>query len=70
MSTHKLKLGDRVRVTASGRPAGCQPGDKGTVALGPMNSAGDALYYFVSMDKDGAASTTILFRAGDIEPDV
>jgi hypothetical protein len=35
MSTHHLKPGDRIRVTARCRLWGCGPGDKGTVLEGP-----------------------------------
>jgi hypothetical protein len=67
MSTHELNKGDRVRVTASNRMYGYQPGDKGTV-LRPVRSAitGETVYV-VAMDKDGRGLKCI-FRADEIDP--
>lgn len=71
MSTRELKIGDRARVTARCRMSGYSPGDKGTVLEGPVGYAGASdQSYVVAMDKDGPGSTTAIFGAGDIEPDV
>jgi hypothetical protein len=70
MSTRELKVGDRVRVTTRNRRETYHAGDKGTVVLGPMNSDGDAHYYFVSMGKGGTAGTMVLFAEDEIEPDL
>ena len=66
-----MKKGDRVRVTARSRVEGYQPGDKGVVLEGPAVYAGASdTSYVVAMDKDGPGSTSTVFAADDIEPDV
>jgi hypothetical protein len=70
MSTHELKKGDRVRVTARCRVRGYSPGDKGTVMSGPMDADEGLREYSVSMDKDGPAVTAPVFGENEIEPDV
>jgi hypothetical protein len=73
--THKLKPGDRVRVTTNIRRLGCQPGDKGIVLVGPISPppfprGGGKPYYLVAMDDAGEDSTCTIFSADDIELDV
>jgi hypothetical protein len=68
--SREWKPGDRVRVTARYRGEYYPPGDKGTVALGPMDSAGGTRCYFVAMDQGGTAGKMILFTEDEIEPDV
>jgi hypothetical protein len=70
MSTHELKPGDRVRLTAKCHMHGYQAGDKGTVTFGPMDSAEGLRDYHVEMDKDGASKTTPIFSEDEIEPDL
>jgi hypothetical protein len=64
-----LKIGDRVRVTARCRMSGYGPGDQGTVLEGPAAGAADPSYV-VARDKDGPGSTTAVFAADEIEPDL
>ena len=67
----ELKMGDRARVTPGSRVKGYQPGDKGVVLEGPAVYAGASdTSYVVAMDKDGPGSTSTVFAADDIEPDV
>jgi hypothetical protein len=67
----ELKMGDRVRVTPGSRVKGYQPGDKGVVLEGPTVYAGASdTSYVVAMDKDGPGSTSTVFSADEIEPDV
>ena len=71
MTTHELKIGDRVRVTERCRVRGYRPGDKGTVLEGPAVYAGSSdRSYVVAMDKDGPGSTSAVFGPAEIEPDV
>jgi hypothetical protein len=69
--SRELKMGDRVRVTPRSRVKGYQAGDKGVVLEGPTAYAGASdTSYVVAMDKDGPGSTSTIFAADDIEPDV
>jgi hypothetical protein len=69
--TPNLKPGDRVRVTANAAKSSLyQPGDKGTVLVGPILRGGGKLYYIVGMDKAPADTTSIILSAGEIELDV
>jgi hypothetical protein len=68
---HELKVGDRVRVSVHYRGEEYQPGDKGTVSGVPKEPPGGApLRYHVLMDSDGPAGTSVIFAAGEIEPDM
>jgi hypothetical protein len=68
---HDLKVGDRVRLTVSYRGKDYRPGDQGTVSGVPKPPPGGAAtHYHVSMDKRGPEGTSVIFAAGDIEPDV
>ena len=69
LMTYRLKQGDRVRVTANTSVPGHQPGDKGTVLVGPIVRGGGEPYYIVAMDKGGNGTTTTIFRIDEIEPD-
>jgi hypothetical protein len=63
-----FKTGDRIRVRITGR--GYQAGDKGIVLSESASAAGDdEKSYSVVMDKDGSASTAIVFSVRDIELD-
>lgn len=66
---HQLKPGDRVRVTTQNTMPGHQPGDKGTVLAGPIFRGSNEPYYIVAMDKGGAAKTSTIFGAAEIELD-
>jgi len=67
--SRELNLGDRVRVKRAQRSY--DVGDKGTVIEGPSTYAGAAdTSYVVAMDKDGSGSTSTVFGADEIEPDV
>jgi hypothetical protein len=67
----ELKMGDRVRVTLRSRVKDYRPSDKGVVLEGPTVYAGASdTSYVVAMDKDGPGSTSTVFAADDIEPDV
>lgn len=70
MSTHDLKLGDRIQVTAQSRVRGCQPGDEGMVFSGPHHTPDDGWHYYVTMNKDETNDRPSGFRADDIESDV
>jgi hypothetical protein len=71
MSTHELKPGDRVRVTAHHPPAVYHPGDRGTVVSGPHAfPTGNGNYYLGTMDKDAPSHTAATLGADEIEPDV
>ena len=60
-----------MRVTARSRVEGYQPGDNGGVLEGPAVDAGVSdTSYVVAMDKGGPGSTSTVFAAEDIEPDV
>ncbi len=64
----ELRRGDRVRVTnASSRP-GYWPGEKGIVLWGP-NEGGGVTYYVVCMDHD-PHHRPLVFKSGEVEPDV
>lgn len=63
-----MKSGDRVRVASRSKVPGHQPGDRGTVLLGPILGDGSKPYYIVAMDK-GATPTTTTFSIDEIEPD-
>lgn len=67
--THRLKRGDRVRVTALARVPGHQPGDKGIVLVGPIVRGSGEPYYIVAMDKGENGTTTTIFTIDEIEPD-
>lgn len=68
--TQKLNPGDRVRVTANSTMRGYQPGDKGTVLVGPILRRSGQPYYIVAMDKDSGSTTNSIFSADEIEADV
>jgi hypothetical protein len=65
----QLKQGDRVRVTVANRKRGYQPGETGTVTHAPNVPVHEEPYYIVAMDKDGPASTAVVFTAEEIEPE-
>jgi hypothetical protein len=66
-----MQRGDRVRVTGRCRLSGYSPGDKGTVARGPLTSSDGTLRYcHVRMDKVEAVGMSVIFTEGEIEPDV
>jgi hypothetical protein len=70
MSTHDLKIGDRVRITPKIRLTGYLPGDRGQVVVGPEVVVGSRLrYYFVVIEKVPARSSAVLVE-DEIEPDV
>ena len=70
MSTHELKSGDRVRVTAQCRMHDYQPGDQGLVLRELAAGAEGTRYYQVVMDKDQPTYSTPIFTADEIEPDL
>jgi hypothetical protein len=70
MSTHELKVGDRVRVTDQCRVPGCQPGEKGAVDGLSFYRGPRRAYYAVRLDKKGPDALAVLFAADEIEPDV
>ena len=60
-----------MRVTARSRVEGYRPGDKGVAMEGPAVYAGASdTSYVVAMDKGGPGSTSTVYSAEDIEPDV
>ena len=59
-----------VSVTAKNTMPGHQPGDKGTVLAGPILRGGQEACYIVAMDKGGGTTTSSIFGAEEIEPDV
>jgi hypothetical protein len=67
--TPNLQPGDRVRLTANVAKSRYQPGDKGTVLVGPILGGGGKLHYVVAMDKAGADSTSIILSEEEIELD-
>lgn len=68
--THSLKPGDRVRITVNAARSGCQPGEKGTVLIGPILRGDGGLYYIVTLDKGGADATSVIFKAEEVEPEL
>ncbi len=64
-----LKVGGRVRVKPGVRLPKYSGGDKGAVSRGPQSSADGSTYYLVVMDKDDPPEA-VIFKAGEIEPDV
>jgi hypothetical protein len=68
--THELRSGDRCRIAANAKIPFHEPGDKGTVMLGPIPREGAKPYYIVSMDEVGDAMTNTMCSADEIEPDV
>jgi hypothetical protein len=70
MSTHNLKPGDRVRLTAQQLTWDCQPGDKGMVLRELLTSPNGTRYYLVRMDKDEPGKTGVVCTADEIEPEV
>jgi hypothetical protein len=64
----RLKVGDRVRVTAASRVSGYDPGDKGMLWRRSLSASGNEIYYLVQMDKNPAGNA-VTFIAGEIEPD-
>jgi hypothetical protein len=70
MSTHELKAGDRVRVTARCRMHDYQTGDKGVVVRELAAGAVATCYYHVAMDKDDPSYTPPIFTSDEIELDV
>jgi hypothetical protein len=70
MSTHDLKVGDRVRVTARCWMHDYQPGDQGLVLREIEAGASGTRYYQVVMDKDKPTYSTPIFTEDEIEPDL
>jgi hypothetical protein len=70
MNTSELKVGDRVRLTASNRLRGYRPGDKGVVDALPFSRVVARFYYAVRMDRDGPRGKALMFAADEIEPEV
>jgi hypothetical protein len=65
----RLKVGDRVRLTAPCRLAGYHPGDTGVVDAGPITPVHSLkVCYRVRMTKD-APGLLMAFLADEIEPD-
>jgi hypothetical protein len=67
MSTHDLKPGDRVQVTARNRMHGYLPGDKGTIRSW-RTVIGTTVYYTVDMDGPQPENVAI-FTEEEIEPE-
>jgi hypothetical protein len=67
---HKLKSGDRIRISTEFPKPGFQPGDKGTVLFGPILRGNGQPYYIVTMDTGGCYSSNSIFCVDEIEPDV
>ena len=67
---HRLRVGQRVRVTGRNRLYGYRVGDKGKVLRAFIGSATGDIYYSVLMDKDKLTITGAIFTEDEIEPDV
>ena len=68
-ATARLRRGDVVRVTRVNRMLRYEPGDKGTIVMGPKGLGSARLYYLVVMDKDDPLHI-VIFTSDEIEADV
>jgi hypothetical protein len=72
--TYILRPGDRVHVTVNAAMLGYQPGDKGTVLIGPiLRKDGGEPFYIVAMDKKSTYrndTSNTIFCASEIELDI
>ena len=68
-ATARLRRGDVVRVTSANRMPRCDPGDKGTIVMGPKGLDSARPYYLVVMDKDDPPHI-VIFTEDEIEADV
>jgi hypothetical protein len=70
MTRKRLKVGDRVRLTAQCRLAGYRPGNQGVVRAGAITSvSSQTVSYVIRMAKD-APGMMMTFLADEIEPAV
>ena len=68
-ATARLRRGDVVRVTRMNRMPHYEPGDKGTIVMGPKGLGSARPYYLVVMDKDDPPHI-VIFTEDEIEADV
>ena len=60
-------VGCRVRLVRGSSVEGYQPGDEGTVMLGPRPFSGEGGYYLVRMDRDDPDAVSVLLAEEEIE---